>query len=190
MITARMAPTWMIAVNAVTPGSSTFSPRSPSAIVRWPVLDTGSNLMTPSRMPTAGLRSDSWPSSGPREGAAAFAAGSFPNVTSRDARRGERRRQLTEPHLDEPESRGRGNPDGKLSLTEDPPKSPGSGQTGPDSDAPRPGAIYLPRNLPPSRSRWPAPRIDLGRFGKHGQVPFGYGYDEPRRVKGVSRTLR
>jgi hypothetical protein len=25
MITARMAPTWMIAVNAVTPGSSTFS---------------------------------------------------------------------------------------------------------------------------------------------------------------------
>jgi|RhiMetStandDraft_4_1073278.scaffolds.fasta_scaffold15910_4 hypothetical protein len=27
MITARMAPTWMIAVNAVTPGSSTFQPQ-------------------------------------------------------------------------------------------------------------------------------------------------------------------
>jgi hypothetical protein len=44
MITARMAPTWMIAVNAVTPGSSTFSPRSPFAMVRWPVLDTGREL--------------------------------------------------------------------------------------------------------------------------------------------------
>ena len=27
MITAAMAPTWMIAVNAVTPGSSTFQPQ-------------------------------------------------------------------------------------------------------------------------------------------------------------------
>ena len=52
MITARMAPTWMIAVNAVTPGSSTFSPRSPSAMARWPVLDTGRNSVTPSRMPS------------------------------------------------------------------------------------------------------------------------------------------
>jgi hypothetical protein len=96
-----------------------LQPRSPSAIVRWPVLDTGRNSVTLRGCQAAGLRSDSWPSSGPREGAATFAAGSAPNVTSGDARRGARRRQLTEPHLDEPESRGRGNPDGKLSLTED-----------------------------------------------------------------------
>ena len=72
-------------------------------------------------------------------------------MTGRDARRGERRRQLTEPHLDEPESRGRGNPDGKLSLTEDPPKSPRIGQTRPDSDAPNaPNArgIHLPQESP------------------------------------------
>jgi hypothetical protein len=89
----------------------------------------------------------------PRSSDTGFAAGSAPNVTSRDARRGERRRQLTEPHLDEPESRGRGNPDGKLSLTEDPPKSPRIGQTRPDSDAPTPGASTCPRiSLPHARA--------------------------------------
>src|SRR4029453_15155193 len=152
MITARMAPTWMIAVNAVT-GSSTFSPRSPSAMVRWPVLDTGRNSVTPSRMPSDRASIRFMAILGTSRGCSSLRSRECPNVTSRDARRGERRRQLTEPHLDEPERRSRGKPGGKRSWTEDPPKSPRIGQTGPDSDAPTPGASTCPRNLPPSRSR-------------------------------------
>ena len=46
-----MAPTWMTAVNAVTDGSSTSRPSRPSAMVRWPVLDTGRNSVSPSTTP-------------------------------------------------------------------------------------------------------------------------------------------
>ena len=48
MITAAIAPTWMTAVNAVTRLSSMPSPSIFSAIVRWPVLETGRNSVIPS----------------------------------------------------------------------------------------------------------------------------------------------
>lgn len=48
---AIIAPTWMIAVNAVMLGSSTVCPRSFSTTVRWPVLEMGRNSVTPSTMP-------------------------------------------------------------------------------------------------------------------------------------------
>ena len=48
---ATMAPNWMIAVKAVTAGSSTGCPSSFSAMVRWPVLDTGRNSVSPSTIP-------------------------------------------------------------------------------------------------------------------------------------------
>src|SRR5665647_3470954 len=41
----------MIAVNAVIPASSIFIPSSFSTMVRWPVLETGRNSVTPSTMP-------------------------------------------------------------------------------------------------------------------------------------------
>ena len=50
--------------------------------------------------------------------------------------------------------------------------------------------IHLPQESPSLTLALASTRIDLARFGKHGQALFGYGYDEPRRVKGVSRTLR
>ena len=49
---ATIAPNWMIAVYAVTAGSSTSSPSSCSATVRCPVLDTGRNSVRPSTMPS------------------------------------------------------------------------------------------------------------------------------------------
>ncbi len=49
--TAAIAPIWMTAVNAVTAGSSMERPSSFSAIVRWPVLETGRNSVSPSTMP-------------------------------------------------------------------------------------------------------------------------------------------
>ena len=51
MIEPTMAPTWITAVKAVTPASSTLSPSSFSRIVRCPVLDTGRNSVTPSMTP-------------------------------------------------------------------------------------------------------------------------------------------
>jgi len=50
-MTAAIAPIWMTAVNPVTAGSSTCSPRTCSAIVRWPVLEIGRNSVRPSTMP-------------------------------------------------------------------------------------------------------------------------------------------
>src|SRR3954469_1293842 len=52
MIAARIAPTWMIAVNAVTPLSSILRSSSFSAIVRWPVDETGKNSVSPSTIPS------------------------------------------------------------------------------------------------------------------------------------------
>ena len=49
---ATIAPNWMIAVNAVTAGSSTGSPSSSSAMVRCPVLETGRNSVSPSTTPS------------------------------------------------------------------------------------------------------------------------------------------
>ncbi len=51
MIAARIAPTWMIAVNAVGPGPVICIPMSFSVIVRWPVEETGRNSVSPSTMP-------------------------------------------------------------------------------------------------------------------------------------------
>src|SRR5947207_15612565 len=51
MIAARIAPTWMIAVNAVTPLSSILRLSSFSVIVRWPVEETGRNSVKPSTTP-------------------------------------------------------------------------------------------------------------------------------------------
>jgi len=48
---AAMAPSWMIAVYAVTTLASTGSPSSFSAIVRCPVDETGRNSVSPSTMP-------------------------------------------------------------------------------------------------------------------------------------------
>jgi hypothetical protein len=48
---AAMAPTWMIAVYAVTDLSSTVRPSSFSAIVRCPVEETGRYSVRPSTMP-------------------------------------------------------------------------------------------------------------------------------------------
>ena len=47
-----MAPIWITAVNAVTDGSSTWSPSHFSAMVRWPVLETGRNSVSPSTIPS------------------------------------------------------------------------------------------------------------------------------------------
>ena len=46
-----IAPTWMIAVNAVGPGPETSMCISFSTIVRWPVELTGRNSVSPSTMP-------------------------------------------------------------------------------------------------------------------------------------------
>jgi hypothetical protein len=46
-----MAPIWTIAVYAVTALSSTGRPSSFSAIVRWPVEETGRYSVRPSTMP-------------------------------------------------------------------------------------------------------------------------------------------
>src|SRR5262249_26590863 len=51
MIAARIAPTWITAVNPVTAVSSTLRCSSFSVIVRCPVEDTGRNSVTPSTMP-------------------------------------------------------------------------------------------------------------------------------------------
>ena len=55
----RSRPIWMIAVKAVTAGSSIGRPSSFSAMVRWPVLETGRNSVSPSTTPstTAASRS-------------------------------------------------------------------------------------------------------------------------------------
>src|SRR5215475_5302891 len=50
-IAATMAPTWMIAVNAVGPGPEMSMCSSFSAIVRWPVELIGRNSVSPSTMP-------------------------------------------------------------------------------------------------------------------------------------------
>jgi hypothetical protein len=50
-ITAAIAPIWITAVNPVTAGSSTSRPRIFSAIVRWAVLETGRNSVSPSTIP-------------------------------------------------------------------------------------------------------------------------------------------
>ena len=47
--TARMAQSWMMIANALPRPS--FTPRKSSAMFRWPVLDTGRNSVSPSRMP-------------------------------------------------------------------------------------------------------------------------------------------
>ena len=49
--TAAIAPIWMTAVYAVIAGSSTGSPSHFSTMVRWPVLETGRNSVSPSTMP-------------------------------------------------------------------------------------------------------------------------------------------
>ena len=51
MNVATIAPNWMITVNAVTAGLSVCMPSSASAMVRWPVLETGRNSVRPSTMP-------------------------------------------------------------------------------------------------------------------------------------------
>ena len=48
---ARIAPTWMMAVKAVSAGSSIVYPSSFSTTVRWPVLEIGRNSESPSTMP-------------------------------------------------------------------------------------------------------------------------------------------
>src|ERR1700712_3161191 len=48
-----MAPTWISAVKAVPPGSSSCRPSSFSTMVRCPVLDTGRNSVSPSTMPSS-----------------------------------------------------------------------------------------------------------------------------------------
>src|SRR6059036_2069123 len=53
MIAATIAPTWMIAVYAVTPTSSTLRLSSFSATVRCPVELTGRNSVTPSTTPSS-----------------------------------------------------------------------------------------------------------------------------------------
>ena len=51
MIAATIAPTWMIAVNAVIPLPSMGRSSSFSTMVRWPVEETGKNSVSPSTTP-------------------------------------------------------------------------------------------------------------------------------------------
>ncbi len=46
-----MAPIWITAVYAVIAGSLISSPRAFSTMVRWPVLETGRNSVSPSTIP-------------------------------------------------------------------------------------------------------------------------------------------
>src|SRR5215813_12941687 len=52
MIAARIAPTWITAVNPVTASSSTLRWSSFSVIVRCPIEETGRNSVTPSTTPS------------------------------------------------------------------------------------------------------------------------------------------
>src|SRR3954447_25832150 len=51
-MTAKIAPTWITAVKAVTESESVCRPRIRSVMVRWPVLDTGRNSVSPSTTPS------------------------------------------------------------------------------------------------------------------------------------------
>src|SRR3989442_8275053 len=79
MIAARIAPTWMTAVNPVTAVSSTFRCSSFSTTVRCPVEETGRNSVSPSTMPrmTAFQSSTSLPHAGLVEGLGNLAKGVY-----------------------------------------------------------------------------------------------------------------
>jgi len=59
-----------------------------------------------------------------------------------------------------------------------------------DHSAPVRGAAFLPQESPSLPLALASTAHKLGAVRKHRQAPFGYGYDEPRRVKGVSRSQR